>query len=98
MKRRYIPVPTDLKQCAYEWFRDREPRICEGKNAPERHTRLVWLAEGSLAYHLSKFTAPVPPAKSELDLFDEFLASNPPRLAKRKKLQSNGKYQTHPDP
>lgn len=81
----YLPIPGDLKQCAYEWFRDREPRICAAKNAPERYKRLQWLSEGSLDFHLSQFATARPPVQAELDLFAEFLASNPPRLAKRKK-------------
>ena len=75
-------VPRDLKQCAYKWFQDREPLICAA-NAGERFTRLVWLSEGSLHYHLSKFQTTPPPAPSELLLFAEFLASNPERLRKK---------------
>ncbi len=80
-------VPHDLKQCAYKWFEGKVPDIWEAKNVLEKHKRLQWLAEGSLAYHLSRFTTPLPPVQSELDLFAEFMASNPPRLAKRRKKQ-----------
>lgn len=44
---------TKLKQCALQWFRDREPLIWAAKNHAERLTRLQWLAEGSLRYHLT---------------------------------------------
>jgi hypothetical protein len=79
----YQPVPKDLKQSAYEWFRDKEPLIWAAKNAPERHIRLTWLSEGSLHYHLSQFETAPPPVAAEMDLFAQFMASNPPRLARR---------------
>lgn len=81
----YLPVPRDLTRKAFEWFRDREPLIWAAKNRPELETRLTWLSEGSLVYHLCKHTTTPPPCPKELDLFARFLASNPPRLAKRKK-------------
>lgn len=61
-----------IKLQEQEFFASRAPEIVEAKNKAERSTRIKWLSEGSLRYHLSKFQSPQPPDKNEVQLFQEF--------------------------
>jgi hypothetical protein len=61
-----------IKLQEQEYFASRVPEIVEAKNKAERSTRIKWLSEGSLRYHLSKFQTPPPPNLNEIYLFQEF--------------------------
>lgn len=61
-----------IKLQEQEFFASRVPEIVEAKNKAERSTRIKWLSEGSLRYHLSKFQTPPPPDQVEILLFQEF--------------------------
>ncbi len=61
-----------IKLQEQEFFASRVPEIVEAKNKAERSTRIKWLSEGSLRYHLSKFQTPPPPDQNEVQLFQEF--------------------------
>jgi hypothetical protein len=61
-----------IKLQEQEFFASRAPEIVEAKNKAERSTRIKWLSEGSLRYHLSKFQTPPPPDNNEVQLFQEF--------------------------
>jgi hypothetical protein len=73
-------IPSYLKLEAYQWFLEREPLIPQGANRPEMETRLKWLSEGSLHYHLSKFKSGEPPCPMEVALYNKFVESDPPLL------------------
>lgn len=61
----YVPVPR-LKRLDFKWFWDlKDPMFESAKNSVEMHTRITWLSEGSLRYHISKFTSPLPPCPDE---------------------------------
>ena len=61
-----------IKLQEQEFFASRVPEIIEAKNKAERSTRIKWLSEGSLRYHLSKFQTPPPPDQNEVQIFQEF--------------------------
>jgi len=61
-----------IKLQEQEFFASRVPEIVEAKNKAERSTRIKWLSEGSLRYHLSKFQSPPPPNQNEIQIFLEF--------------------------
>ena len=61
-----------IKLQEQEFFAARSPEIVEAKNKAERVTRIKWLSEGSLLYHLSKFQSPPPPVQGEIALYQEF--------------------------
>lgn len=76
---------SHLKLEAYQWFLDKEPLIPAGANRPEMETRLKWLSEGSLHYHLSKFRSVAPPCPKEVALYTKFVESDPPLLKRHTK-------------
>lgn len=51
-----IPLDAPISKIpiqAYQWFVGKEPLIAKAlQNKAEAQTRLVWLSEGSLKYHL----------------------------------------------
>lgn len=61
-----------IKLQEQEFFASRSPEIVEAKNKAERSTRIQWLSEGSLRYHLSQFQSPPPPNQAEIALYQEF--------------------------
>jgi hypothetical protein len=61
-----------IKLQEQEFFASRVPEIVDAKNKAERSTRIKWLSEGSLRYHLSKFQTPPPPDQTEILQFQEF--------------------------
>jgi hypothetical protein len=61
-----------IKLQEQEFFASRVPEIVEAKNKAERSTRIKWLSEGSLRYHLSKFQSSPPPNPAEVAIYQEF--------------------------
>lgn len=77
LKMRVKGYKFSYKKCD-KWFSDKNglgELICEAKSIPEKETRLKWLSEGSLSYHINLFSGVFPSGgcKIEKDLFKDFV-------------------------
>ncbi len=57
---------------AYRWFVGKEPLIAICENAPEARTRLTWLSEGTLHYHVKGKPIKFGGDPSEIELYKAF--------------------------
>jgi hypothetical protein len=57
---------------AYQWFAGKEPLIAVCDNKSEAKTRLTWLSEGSLHYHLKGKHIPHGGDPAEYQLYKAF--------------------------